>query len=95
MPSPVTCHLDINHLINKSQHATNLLEFLEFMTQIVDEGKNMDIVLLDFAKAFDKVPKERLLAKLTANGVGGKVLQWVRNRQEAASGTKWRNLGPD
>ena len=58
-------------------------------------GKNMDIVLLDFAKAFDKVPKERLLAKLTANGVGGKVLQWVRNRQEAASGTKWRNLRPD
>ena len=96
-------HLEKNSLIKPSQHgfmpgkscATNLLEFLEFITRIVDEGKNMDIVFLDFAKAFDKVPKERLLAKLTTNGVGGKVLQWVRNRQEAASGTKWRNLRPD
>ena len=39
----------------------------------------MDIVFLDFAKAFDKVPKERLLVKLAAQGVSGKVLQWVRN----------------
>ena len=38
----------------------------------------MDIVFLDFAEAFDKVPKERLLAKLAAHGVEGKVLQWVR-----------------
>ena len=59
-------HLEENRLINPSQHgfmpgkscATNLLEFLEFMTQIVDEGKNMDIVFLDFAKAFDKVPQQ-------------------------------------
>ena len=79
-------HLEENSLMNPSQHgfmpgkscATNLLEFLEFVTRIVDEGKNMDIVFLDFAKAFDKVPKERLLAKLAAHGVEGKVLQWVR-----------------
>ena len=42
------------------------------------EGKNMDIVFLDFAKAFDKVLKEHLLAKLTAHGVGGRVQHWVR-----------------
>ena len=42
--------------------ATNLLGFLEFGTRIVDEVQNMDIVFLDFAKAFDKVPKERLLS---------------------------------
>ena len=79
-------HLEENSLMNPSQHgfmpgkscATNLLEFLEFVTRIVDEGKNMDIVFLDFAKAFDKVLKERLLAKLAAHGVEGKVLQWVR-----------------
>ena len=79
-------HLEENSLMNPSQHgfmpgkscATNLLEFLEFVTQAVDEGKNMDIVFLDFAKAFDKVPKERLLAKLAAHGVGGQVIQWVR-----------------
>ena len=32
----------------------------------MDEVQNMDIVFLDFAKAFDKVPKERLLVKLAA-----------------------------
>ena len=58
--------------------ATNLLEFLDVVTRVVDEGKNMDIMFLDFAKAFDKVLKERLLAKLTAHGVGGRVQQWVR-----------------
>ena len=75
-------HLEENSLMNPSQHgfmpwkscATNLLEFLEF----VGKGKNMDIVFLDFAEAFNKVPKERLLAKLAAHGVEGKVLQWVR-----------------
>ena len=79
-------HLEENSLMIPSQHgfmpgkswATNLLEFLEVVTRVVDEGKNMDIVFLDFAKAFDKVPKERLLVKLTAQGVGGRVKHWVR-----------------
>ena len=39
--------------------------------------KVIDIVYLDFAKAFDKVPHERLLRKLEAHGITGKVLQWV------------------
>jgi hypothetical protein len=33
---------------------------------------------LDFVKAFDRVPRERLLEKLRANGVRGKTLQWIR-----------------
>jgi hypothetical protein len=45
---------------------TNLLEFFEVVTGTVDRGDPFDIIFLDFAKAFDKVPKERLLAKLRA-----------------------------
>ena len=86
-------HLEENMLMNPSQHgfmpgkscATNLLEFFEVVTRAVDEGKNMDIIFLDFAKAFDKVPKERLLAKLAAHGIGGQVLQWVRSWLTARS----------
>ena len=37
----------------------------------------MDIVYLDFAKAFDKVPTERLIRKLDAHGIGGKVKNWI------------------
>ena len=35
------------------------------------------IIFLDFAKAFDKVPVERLLKKVWAHGVRGKVFQWI------------------
>jgi hypothetical protein len=35
--------------------------------------------VLDFAKAFDKVPKKRLLEKVKAVGIGGTVLRWIEN----------------
>ena len=45
---------------------------------LVDEGHQVDVLYLDFRKAFDVVPKERLLAKMESVGVKGKVLAWVR-----------------
>ena len=64
-------------LINKSQHGfmskksctTNLLEFLEKMTRILDDGEPADIIYLDFSKAFDKVPHKRLMKKMEALGI--------------------------
>ena len=64
-------HLARNRLINSTQHGfmkgrsctTNLLEFMEKVTEEVDNGKCMDIVYLDFVKAFDKVPTAGLLKK--------------------------------
>ena len=38
----------------------------------------MDIIYLDFAKAFDSVPHERLLGKLKSYGINGKVLEWLK-----------------
>jgi len=57
-------HLETNTLIKNSQHGfrkgrsclANLLEFLDKVTGCVDSGENVDVVFLDFAKAFDKVP---------------------------------------
>ena len=43
-------------IYNKSV-TTNLLEFIEKVTSNVDHGDPMDIIYLDFSKAFDKVPK--------------------------------------
>ena len=40
---------------------TQLLEFLEEITEAVDNGDEVDIIYLDFCKAFDKVPHKRLL----------------------------------
>jgi hypothetical protein len=80
-------HLTANCLLNPSQHGfmpgksctTNLLEFMEKMTSVIDAGQPFDVVFLDFAKAFDKVPRERLLEKLRAHGVRGRALNWIRN----------------
>ena len=38
----------------------------------------MDSIYLDFQKAFDSVPHERLLKKLYGYSIRGKVLRWVR-----------------
>jgi len=37
----------------------------------------VDIIFLDFQKAFDKVRHMRLLEKMKAHGVGGKILNWI------------------
>ena len=78
-------HLSSNQLIRSSQHGflrkksclTNLLSFLEILTNAHEQGKSVDIVFLDFAKAFDKVPKQRLLEKIQAHGIQGNVINWI------------------
>ena len=74
-----------NNLINPSQHGflkarsclTNILCFLEDVTKWVDEGSPVDIIYLDFKKAFDKVPHQRLLLKLKAHGIGNVMINWI------------------
>ncbi|CAM5136384.1 unnamed protein product [Eretmochelys imbricata] len=34
---------------------------------------------LDFQKAFDKVPHQRLFSKVSCHGIRGKVLSWISN----------------
>jgi ribonuclease P/MRP protein subunit RPP40 len=46
---------------------------------VVDSGKGFDVIYLDFAKAFDKVPLERLLSKCSAHGIRNCVLCWIRS----------------
>ena len=71
-------HLTDNDLYSKAQHGfikgkscvtqlLELLEFLEDITQAIDNGEDVDVVYLDFCKAFDKVPHNRLLKNCMAN----------------------------
>ena len=79
-------NLSRNGLVNKTQHSfmkgrsctTNLREFLDKVTESADKGERIDIIYLDFAKAFDKVPTERLLKKVESHGISGKVGQCLR-----------------
>ena len=80
-------HLDMFKLIRSSQHGfmagrscvTNLLEYLEELTKLVDRGASVDVVYLDFAKAFDKVPISRLLEKCRGLGIEGNILGWIKS----------------
>ena len=90
-------HLTTNSLIKSSQHGfmknksctSNLLEFMEIITQMVDDGDCADIIYLDFSKAFDKVPKLRLLKKMRAHCIEGRVLDWIA---EWLTGRKQRTV---
>ena len=58
---------------------TNLLEFLNYVSNCLDQGEAVDVIYLDFSKAFDKVPHGRLLYKLHQYGIRGNFLWWIRN----------------
>jgi len=74
-----------HNLLKSSQHgfmpkkscATNLLEFLEKITEFFENGIPVDILYLDFSKAFDKVPHRRLLTKMETFGIKGDLLKWI------------------
>ena len=79
--------LKVNQGIRPSQHGftngrsclTNLLSFHDKLTHLLDENKAVDVVYLDFSKAFDTVPHNILVEKLAAHSLGGLTLLWVRH----------------
>ena len=58
---------------------TNLISFYDWVTCLVDEGKAVHVMYLDFSKAFDTVSQGILLEKLTAHGLDRSTLCWVKN----------------
>lgn len=54
-----------------------LLKVLDKWTEILDSGGQVDVVYLDFMKAFDQVPHRRLIGKLDSYGIKGSTLKWL------------------
>ncbi|KAK4832496.1 hypothetical protein QYF61_023543 [Mycteria americana] len=85
--SAITRHVENNQGIKPSQHGfrkgrsclTNLISFYNKVTCLVDQGKAVDVVYLDFSKAFDTVSHSILLENLAAHGLDGCALRWVKN----------------
>ncbi len=64
---------------NKPLCLTNLLEFYNNVFKIYDNTRAVDVIYLDFQKAFDRVPHKRLVGKLKAHGVTDHLLNWIAN----------------
>ncbi|CAM5168179.1 unnamed protein product [Natator depressus] len=80
-------HLDERKVIRNSQHGftkgksclTNLIAFYDKITGSVDEGKAVDVLFLDFSKAFDTVSHSILASKLKKYGVDEWTIRWIES----------------
>ena len=79
-------HITENELENQRQHGftkgksttTNLLEVLNVWTEALMHGVPVDVLYLDFCKAFDSVPHLRLLKQINSFGITGKASNWIK-----------------
>ena len=77
--------MEEHNLFNPSQHGfrsgrsclSQLLCHLDRVTKLLEEGKSVDCVYLDFSKAFDKVDIGITLHKLKLMGIRGKLGRWL------------------
>ena len=78
-------HLEKNNLLYDLQHGfrhsrsceTQLLSFVQELASNYDKNIQTDLIIMDFAKAFDKVPHQRLLYKLKYYGINNETLNWI------------------
>ena len=79
-------HPNQHGFLKRKSCLTNLLTFTEKVTAMVDAGSPVDVVYLDYAKAFDKVPHRGLILKMRAIGISENIVNWVeewlRNRKQ-------------
>lgn len=83
----ITQHIQGSRIIRSSQHRfmkgrsclANLIFFYNKITRFVGERKAVDVVHLDFNKAFDTFSHTFLLEKLTAQGLDACMVCWMKN----------------
>ena len=85
--SKLNDHLKSNKLLAKEQYGfvsgrstdTQLLTSLLNWQKALDEDIPVDVVYMDFKKAFDSVPHVRLVKKLKTYGIEGNLLSWIED----------------
>ena len=83
--SSIANHLERNNILTPSQHGfrpghsceTQLISAVDDWSKAINNGDKVDIAILDFSKAFDSVPHERLKSKLHLYGIRDKTLCWI------------------
>ena len=77
--------IERNDLMNPNQHGfragrsclSQLLQHFDKITRLLEQGKNVDIIYLDFSKAFDKLDFKICLQKLHNMGITGRIYRWL------------------
>ena len=88
-------HLETKEVLNETQHGfrkgrsceTQLVTRINDFSRALNQGLQLDTILLDFSKAFDKVDHDKLYIKLEHYGIRGKLLDWVKD--SLCSRTQW------
>ena len=85
--SHIMKHADENSILSNNQHGfrqkrsteTQLLLTVNDIAKDLDQGNLVDAAVLDFTKAFDRVPHRRLIHKLQYYGMSGQIANWVQD----------------
>ena len=80
-------HIEENNLLSDNQHAfragrsclSQLLQHMDSVLHALENKMNIDVVYLDFAKAFDEVDHYILMQKVKQFGIKGKLHTWLNN----------------
>ena len=83
----MTDYLENENLLNERQHGfrrgrsclSQLLNHYQNLLKLMEDGEVVDVIYLDFAKAFDRVDHGILLKKLQILGIGNPLLSWIHN----------------
>ena len=100
--SHIMSHCESCNILSEEQHGfrrgrsceTQLLGYVDEVSRQLEERSQVDTIVLDFSKAFDKVSHNLLLHKLHRYGIKGPVHSWIQSflecRQQAVvvEGTK-------
>jgi len=78
-------YLEENHILCNEQHGfrkqrsceTQLISTVHDFASAINRGEQIDVILLDLAKAFDTVPHNKLCSKLSSYGIHGPLLNWI------------------
>ena len=85
--SNILKHLEDDSILTDCQHSfrarrsceTQLLTLVHELADSIDRGKQMDLVILDFSKAIDRIPHQRLLAKINHYGIQGQTYKCIES----------------
>ena len=85
--SNIPRHVEEHDILTDCQHGfrtrrsceTQMITLVRELAESLDNSRQVEMIILDFSKAFDWVPHQRLLKKLHHYGVRGQTYNWIRS----------------